>query len=283
MSARVSYRSKWAVLAEESESSDDDISCDKGTVVEAPKVTAVAAVSVSPPDMDSVLRAMACGSRSWADIMDELAGTPVAPPVSVTGVVVRRRNTWDDFWALPFTAGLRELWGDCYDCSSLTETQWNDMMRWLHEAGWDVGQYDRSSVEFEEADGPRRSWIPPAELEAMLEEDAALRSHRRPHVHSHSHSHSHWHHPVSVTEVTVVRPAPVKKAATVVPRFCREGTTCAKEGCRYVHGDTIPRVNEPCAFGAECGSSDPTGLKRSQCLRMHPGEEWAEGLVIHRP
>jgi hypothetical protein len=279
MSARV-RSSKWAILAEESASSDDDISCDKGekAVEVPPKVTAVAAVSVSPPtDIDSVLRAMACGSRSWADLMDELSGTPVTV-VTERPVVVRRRNTWDDFWALPFTTGLRELWGDCYDCSSLTETQWNDMMRWLHEAGWDVGQYDRSSVEFEEADGPRRSWIPPAELEAMLEEDAAMRSHRRP---AHRHSHSHCHHPV--TEVTVVRPAPVKKAATVVPRFCREGTTCAKEGCRYVHGDTIPRVNEPCAFGAECGSSDPTGLKRSQCLRMHPGEEWAEGLVVHRP
>jgi hypothetical protein len=42
-------------------------------------------------------------------------------------------------------------------------------------------------------------------------------------------------------------------------------------------------VNQPCSFGAACGSSDPTGVKRSQCLHMHPGETWVEGMVINRP
>lgn len=295
MSARVSNRSKWAVLAEESESSDDDGSCTevKGGGVEVVKgvmlaepITHDGGVMLAEPitpdgvtaTMDSVLAAMASGDRSWADIMDELTGVPVAS-VMVSAVPQQRRlNAWDDFWALPFAGRLREVWGDCYDCSALSEADWNDMMRWLHEAGWDVGQYDRNSVEFEEADGPRRAWIPPAELEAMLEEEAALRSHRPRHRHGH-HCHAAEKAPVPVTV-----PAPAKtKAVVVVPRFCREGTSCAKEGCRYVHGDTIPRVNKPCGFGAECGSSDPTGLKRSQCLYMHPGEEWAEGLVVHRP
>jgi hypothetical protein len=68
-----------------------------------------------------------------------------------------------------------------------------------------------------------------------------------------------------------------------IPRFCRAGAECADLECRFVHADTIPRINEPCKFGAECGASDPTGLKRSQCLRMHPGETWTAEMVIVRP
>ena len=77
--------------------------------------------------------------------------------------------------------------------------------------------------------------------------------------------------------------APAKKKAPSVPRFCRAAGTCTEAGCRYVHGDTIPRVDKPCGFGAACGASDPSGLKRSQCLYMHPGETWTEGLVVRRP
>lgn len=288
MSARVSNRSKWAVLAEESESSDDDGSCTevKGVTTDG-GVEVVKGVMLAEPitpdgvkaTMDSVLAAMASGVRSWADIMDDLTGVPVASVMVSAAPQQRRLNTWDDFWALPFAGRLREVWGDCYDCSSLSEAEWNDMMRWLFDAGWDVGQYDRNSVEFEEADGPRRAWIPPAELEAMLEEEAALRSHRR-----HRHAHGHHCHAAekAPVPVTVPAPAPAKtKAVVVVPRFCREGASCAKEGCRYVHGDTIPRVNKPCGFGEDCGKGD--AAKRAMCLYMHPGEEWAEGLVVHRP
>jgi hypothetical protein len=65
-------------------------------------------------------------------------------------------------------------------------------------------------------------------------------------------------------------------------RFCR-ATACTEAGCRYVHGDTIPKMDKPCGFGATCGASDPTGLKRSQCIYMHPGEVWTADLCIHRP
>jgi hypothetical protein len=65
-----------------------------------------------------------------------------------------------------------------------------------------------------------------------------------------------------------------------VGRFCKEGTACPTAGCRYVHGDTIPKINEPCRFGEGCGSGDPA--KRATCLRMHPGETWTPDLVIHR-
>jgi len=71
-----------------------------------------------------------------------------------------------------------------------------------------------------------------------------------------------------------------KRKKAPVPRFCRD-TCCADEGCRYVHEDTIPRLNEPCNFGASCGASDPA--KRALCIRMHPGETWTPELVVHRP
>jgi len=280
MAARVSYRSKWAALAEEESSSDDEGEKGKGG---GGGMDIVSSVTVTPPSMDDVLCAMAAGDRSWADIMDEMSGVPAATSASCAPVVrARRTNTWDDFCALPFSAGLRELWGDCYDCSSLTEADWNDMMRWLFDAGWDVGRYDRNCVEFEVENGPSRTWIPPAELEAMLEEDAALRRRSHPRR-THGHGHGHGHGGAADCCSTVAAPKEPKepKKVVVVPRFCREGTACAKTDCRYVHGDTIQRVNKPCGFGADCGKGD--AAKRAMCLYMHPGEEWSDSLVIRRP
>jgi len=72
-----------------------------------------------------------------------------------------------------------------------------------------------------------------------------------------------------------------KRKKAPVPRFCRAGVTCVDTECRYVHEDTIQRLNEPCNFGASCGASDPA--KRALCIRMHPGETWTSELVVHRP
>jgi hypothetical protein len=72
-----------------------------------------------------------------------------------------------------------------------------------------------------------------------------------------------------------------KRKKVPVPRFCRAGVTCVDAECRYVHEDTIRRLNEPCNFGASCGASDPA--KRALCIRMHPGETWTPELVVHRP
>jgi len=71
-----------------------------------------------------------------------------------------------------------------------------------------------------------------------------------------------------------------QKSTGCVPRFCRTAA-CADASCRYVHGATMPRLNEPCAFGASCGASDPA--KRALCIRMHPGETWTADLVVTRP
>ena len=71
-----------------------------------------------------------------------------------------------------------------------------------------------------------------------------------------------------------------KRNGCPVARFCKEAKACPTAGCRYVHGDTIPRINEPCKFGEGCGSGD--AAKRATCLRMHPGETWTPELVIKR-
>ncbi len=62
-----------------------------------------------------------------------------------------------------------------------------------------------------------------------------------------------------------------------VPRFCNLGKACPKAGCRYVHGDTIPRLNAPCRFADSC-----TGDKRANCIHMHPGEKFVSGMVLTR-
>jgi len=68
-----------------------------------------------------------------------------------------------------------------------------------------------------------------------------------------------------------------KRDGAPVPRFCNLGRTCSKPGCRYVHGDTIPRINAPCRFNSTC-----TGEKRACCLHMHTGEKYVKGMVLIR-
>ena len=77
-----------------------------------------------------------------------------------------------------------------------------------------------------------------------------------------------------------VQPSKPRAKTSAVMRFCRASGECGDAGCRYVHGDTIPRLNEPCSFGASCGAGDPA--KRAMCLRMHPHEVYHSGMVVHR-
>jgi hypothetical protein len=86
--------------------------------------------------------------------------------------------------------------------------------------------------------------------------------------------------PAEAVEAVVAPKPKAPKAVVTIPRFCREAAACSKEGCRYVHGDSIPRVDKPCGFGAECGKGDPA--KRASCIYMHPGEVWSADLVVHR-
>jgi len=63
-----------------------------------------------------------------------------------------------------------------------------------------------------------------------------------------------------------------------IQRFCIK---CPQgepaEGCKYVHGDVIHRVNFPCKFALTC-----KGTKRAACLHMHPDETWTPDMVVRR-
>ena len=173
-----------------------------------------------------------------------------------------KETTEADLWSQPWTADLESAFSDCYDTSALTDADYGAMMCWLYAQGWDIKIETRDLVQVYSDTLPPRQWVP----------DRFNRICNGPVVWRESHS-----HPIAE------KPKKVKSAC--VPRFCRGssgGVPCAEAGCRYVHADTMPRLNQPCGFGAGCGASDPTGVKRTQCLYMHPGETWDATMVITR-
>lgn len=169
----------------------------------------------------------------------------------------QKETTEEDLWAQPWSNDLELHFSDCYDTTDLSDCAYNAMMTWLYANGWDIRSESRSFVQASPDTLPPRLWVP--------DRFAGLRP-------------------------TTSQPAPApekpkKVKSACVPRFCRAssgGVPCAEAGCRYVHADTMPRLNQPCGFGATCGASDPTGVKRTQCLYMHPGETWDATMVIHR-
>lgn len=160
-------------------------------------------------------------------------------------------------WAQPFARNLESHGADWLDLTELSDADYEAVMSWLYNHGWAVSGESRTGVYAVPSDEPPRVWVPPSRF--VIAAQAAAPK------------------PLSAPGTDAGR----RKGAPV-PRFCRAAHGCTEAGCRYVHGDTIQRVNLPCNFGDACGASDPTGVKRSQCLRMHPGETWDACMVIHR-
>jgi len=215
---------------------------------------------------DPLLAAMNRGEIEWGSLLirDDIY-LPSDPVVVPSTPVEENRGSEAEFWSAPWAAKLHELANDVYDTSKLSNVEFENMMAWLYDKGWWVGDFERSWVSFEPDNLPSRYWIAPADLLTSTGPVKVVR------FGSSCCNHSHKKEKKAGSETTQIL------------RFCRAAAACAEEGCRYVHGDTIPRVDRPCAFGASCGATDPTGLKRSQCLYMHPGETWSADLVITRP
>ena len=169
-------------------------------------------------------------------------------------------------WDQPFARNLEMYWTDCYDTRDLTDAEYADCMAWLYDQGWEVEGEIRSGMKAWPADLPPRVWVAPrgpSRFDAL--------------------SSSAGHQEVQAPVRTGRPPAGGKKSVTV-PRFCRSsggGVACADAACRYVHADTMPRLDKPCGFGSSCGGTDPS--KRAACLYMHPGETWSADLVVTRP
>lgn len=275
-------RAGFAVLAVDSESSSDEevtptapqcppqvgAGCSHAARIEV-KVLSAAPVSLrNSLAVDAEYQALSRMDILWGDLMTTEADVaamveraralpapaPVTPPAPFDAEAAE-----EELWSQPFAANLSVWWADTYDTRKLTNTEFHDMLSWLYERGWRVESHDRNGVQAFPDNLPSRRYIAVSFVEAEAEAEG------------------HGHCCGSKAAHTARVKAPV-----VIPRFCRAGAECADTACRYVHGDTIPKTNKPCGFGAECGASDPTGKKRSQCIYIHPGEEWNADLVIRR-
>ncbi len=258
----------FAALAD----SDDDAASSNAVI----SVSAYPVCSVSLlDDSDPIYAAMRRGDMLWGDLLIPSAAVAVytPPPVDDSRPVYGE----EDFWSQTWSASVDCHWSDCYDTSAMSAADWEAMMTWLYAVGWDIAHESRKYVRAFPDNQPARVWVAPSRFALLAQSDDS--SHPVHHHHSNSCSHS----SKSVVQLSAPGSDKGKRKGVPIPRFCKAAAACTEEGCRYTHGDTIPRVNQVCSFGASCGSSDPTGVKRSQCLHMHPGETWAEGMVITRP
>ena len=175
-------------------------------------------------------------------------------------------------WDQPFGRNLEMYWTDCYDTRDLTDAEYADCMAWLYDQGWEVEGEIRSGMKAWPADLPPRVWVAPrgpSRFDALS---------------SVGDTRSVGHQSEVQAPVRTGRPPAGGKKSVTVPRFCRAsggGVACADAACRYVHADTMPRLDKACGFGSSCGGTDPA--KRAACLYMHPGETWSADLVVTRP
>jgi hypothetical protein len=251
---------------------------------QAPTLAAAAALQASLA-ADPILLAMMRGDVLWGDLAydEELAKERRSGRVHAAfdAVAFRKQQAQAEqakaqaelealsaqealIWDQPFGRNLEMYWTDCYDTRELTDAEYEACMAWLYDQGWEVEGEIRSGMKAWPADLPPRVWVAPRGPSRF---DALSSSAVQPQA-----------------PVRAGRPPAGGKKSVTVPRFCRAsggGVACADAACRYVHADTMPRLDKACGFGAACGGTDPA--KRAACLYMHPGETWSADLVVTRP
>lgn len=200
---------------------------------------------------DPIFQEMMRGEIRWGDL---LMRDYVMPPP--------RANKEEDLWAQPFALNLDEHVSFHYNTTDLTDAEYRAFMTWLYENGWNVLQECREYVHAVDDDAPPRVWVSPEEAERLAAIRLPVIAEEKPAFRSFA--------PLSAPGTDNGR-----RTGAPVPRFCREAHACKTPGCRYVHGDTIPKVDRPCSFGAECS-------KKHACLFTHPGETFCAGSCIHR-
>ena len=207
-----------------------------------------------PIDLE-VLAADAASDRADKALRAARASDPARRQRESQAELERYERAESAIWAGSWGRNLELHTPEVYDLSGLSDEEHEALMRWLYAEGWDVAG-DRETVRAWPADLPPRVWVQARDFGSLVPQEKEQ-------------------------EAVAV---PVKpKSKGCVPRFCRAssgGVPCADTKCRYVHDDTMPRLDEPCAFGEACGASDPA--KRALCIRMHPGELWTPALVVRR-
>ncbi len=201
-----------------------------------------------------------------------------APPAALAPAPAEQVPTDEEqmnaLWRQPFAADMEEFPTDDLDTRAMSDASWEALMTYLYAHGWDIVFAEREQIEAYPANLPPRIWTRPYEEDDEDRRQRSRRAAQRPVS------------PAPTAPAAATQKPATKAAPKQVPRFCRGHADASDAAtCRYVHGDTIPKVDRPCGFGAACGASDPTGLKRSQCLYIHAecGEVWTPESVIHRP
>jgi hypothetical protein len=238
---------RWAALVEESSDSEGE------EVAEAPVLRSLTD--------DPLYAAMSRGDVLWGDLcmredgwVPELLG-PRAPVAVVEPVGE------DEFWTQPWADRLEMNGGDHYDTRTLSDEEWTDCMTWLYANGWYVWAEGRQGFSASPDTLPPRVWIPP-----RREVAAPCCGHAKKE-----------RAPLSAPGSDAGR-----RRAAPRPIFCNGGEKC-KEGCPYIHGDTIPVLNALCQFGDACGKR-VVGLGATPCCRIHPDEgAWDASMVRCRP
>ena len=301
--------SRWASLVVDSDS-DSDRSCPPAPKKAAfqspallplsPPAAPVTPVSLTFAEMlasDPVMAALHRGDLLWGDVMymdpdfcaQEEAATVerlAAHKANEARLAAESQATVESWavseaalWDQPFATNLEVHFGDHYDLSGLTDAEYEDFMRYVYANGVHVEEGDRAYCYATPSGEPARTWT--RDTGAVGHGTGRFDSLRAPEP-AHKHHGCCGHAKAAPAALSAPGSDAGRRKGAPVPRFCRAAKACEDEGCRYVHGDSIPRVNKPCGFGEGCGASDPTGVKRSQCLFMHPGETWSASLVIKR-
>lgn len=186
-----------------------------------------------------------------------------------------------------------------WDTSAMSDGNYRRLMEWVYWHGWHVEEESRTRLSAWPEYHLCRTWTPKRDPGEEVEEEITgetrkmLEREREEELWQRERAERRFKKgPAKVvvaartvaTKVVEELSAPGsdvgRRNGCPVARFCREGRACPTAGCSYVHGDTIPRIDEPCKFGATCGSGD--AAKRATCLRMHPGEKWTAELVVKR-
>ena len=239
---------------------------------------------------DDSLKAMDDRASSWGDMSisdSEGYESPIEPDSAYPLDTVMM-----DIWG---PEGLVEVMPSFYVTSSLTDPMFEALMNWLCHTGWEIVDQDRDLIRiFHVEHTEYRSWSW-AELGGQaphtppLGEGKLVVTAVKPGVPRDPCRRCGTHHWISKTPCPDAGAGPasglskpgtdigLRDGGAPIPRFCKLGKACPKPGCRYVHGDSIPRINMPCRFDESC-----CGEKRASCLHMHAGEKFVKGMVLSR-
>jgi hypothetical protein len=264
---------------------DSDSDSESPAAPAAPNAPTKAA---KPVKAEVTIADMLVSNIPWGDLLaDEEDFIPI--DLAVVEVVrvwgpTAEADAEASLWAQPWAYNLELYCADNYDLRFLTDTEYQAMMTWLYQQGWAIEAEDRNGVEAYPDNQPPRVWIQP-----VAQRFNCLHGPSDSHGHSHSHA-----APKPVVPLSAPGSDEGRRRAAPRPIFCDGGEKC-KEGCPYVHGDTIPVTNpadinpatrQPyglCQFGDSCGKRR-AAVGRTPCSRLHPDEgAWNASMVRNRP